>query len=116
MPRFVVDESVHGAVTRAILRLRPHADLVRVQDVGLAGADDPTILQWAAEAGRVLLTSDVSTLVGYAYEQVQSGHAMPGVLVVGQGVSLGPVIEDILLIADASTERDWEARIVYLPL
>ena len=30
--------------------------IVRVQDVGLSGADDLTILQWAAEQGRILLT------------------------------------------------------------
>ncbi len=82
----------------------------------MAGAEDPTILQWAAAEGRVVLTSDVSTLVGYAYERVQSGHAMPGVFVIGQGMSLGPIIEDILLLADARLEGEWEAQVRYLPL
>jgi len=31
-------------------------DVLRVQDAGLTGADDPTILAWAAEQGRVLVT------------------------------------------------------------
>ena len=33
-------------------------DLVRVQDVGLEQADDTSILAWAAENNRILLTHD----------------------------------------------------------
>lgn len=116
MPRWLVDESVHGAITRAVLRRQPTLDIVRVQDAGLAGADDPTILDWAADTGRVVLTSDVSTLVGYAYGRVQSGRAMPGVFVIAQGTSLQRAIEDVLLLADASLEGEWEGQVRYLPL
>ena len=35
---------------------RPELDLIRVQDIGLSNADDPTVLAWAATDGRVLLT------------------------------------------------------------
>lgn len=116
MLRYLVDESVNGDIVRAVLRRQPNLDLVRVQDAGLAGSDDPTILQWASAESRVVLTSDVSTLVGYAYERVESGQAMPGVFVIGQGMSLGPIIEDILLLAESSLEREWEAQVRYLPL
>lgn len=116
MLRFLVDESVHGDIVRAVLRRQPYLDLMRVQDAGLAGAEDPAILQWAAAEGRVVLTSDVSTLVGYAYQRVQSGGAMPGVFVIGQGASLGPIIEDIVLLAEASHEGEWETQIRYLPM
>jgi len=116
MLRYLVDESVHGDIVRAVLRRQPNLDVVRAQDVGLAGADDPTILQRAAAEGRVVLTSDVSTLVGYAYERVKSGDSMPGVFVIGQGVSLGPIIEDLILLAEVSREGEWDAQVRYLPL
>jgi len=116
MLRYLVDESVNGDIVRAVLRRQPNLDLVRVQDAGLSGSDDPTILQWASAESRVVLTSDVSTLVGYAYERVESGQAMPGVFVIGQGMRLGPIIEDILLLAEFSLEREWEAQVRYLPL
>ena len=44
-------------------------DIVRVQDVGLAGSPDPAILAWAASEGRVLLTHDRETVPGFAYDQ-----------------------------------------------
>jgi len=110
-----VDESVHGDITRGLLRRRPDLDLLRAHDAGLAGADDPTLLESAAAAGRVVLTSDVSTLVGYAYDRVRAGHQMPGVFVVRQGTDVGRAIEDLLLAAEAGLEGEWEGQVRYLP-
>lgn len=46
---------------------------MRVQDAGLSGSDDPTVLEWAAQEGRVLLTHDVATITHHAYERVRAG-------------------------------------------
>lgn len=71
--KLLADENFRGAIIRGLLRRRPEIDLVRVADVGLGEADDPTILQWAAASGRLLLTHDAATLIGYAYERVTAG-------------------------------------------
>jgi predicted nuclease of predicted toxin-antitoxin system len=84
-------------------------DLVRVQDIGLASVDDPTILEWAAREGRILLTHDVATMIRYAYERVRAGLPMPGVIEVSLAISTGRAIEDLLLIAECSREGEWEA-------
>jgi hypothetical protein len=55
-------------------------DIVRVQEVGLRGAEDPVILDWAANEGRVVLTHDAATMAYYAYERVRAGVLMPGVI------------------------------------
>jgi len=116
MLRYLADESVHGSIVRAPLRQQPTLALVRVQDAGLAATQDPVILERAAIEDRVVLTSDVSTLIGYAYERVESGQRMPGVFVINQRASVGPIIEDILLLAEASREGEWEGQVQYLPL
>jgi hypothetical protein len=116
MLRFVADENFNNAILRGILRRNPNLDIVRVQDIGLSGADDTTVLDWSAREDRVLLTHDVATITRYAYERVQAGKPMPGVFEVGRGVSVGTAIEDILLIAEFSTEGEWEGQIRYLPL
>jgi hypothetical protein len=41
----IADENFNNAIVRGLLRLKPNLDIVRVQDVGLSGADDPTILE-----------------------------------------------------------------------
>ena len=51
--KFLTDENFEGAFFRGLLRHRPGIDLVRVQDVGLAEADDLTILEWASQEGEL---------------------------------------------------------------
>jgi len=77
-----------------ILRRNPGLDIVRIQDVGLSGADDPTILEWAAREARVLLTHDVSSITHFAYERVRAGKKMPGVFEVSRNVPIRVSIED----------------------
>jgi hypothetical protein len=116
MLRLAADENFNNDIVRGLWRRRPDLDTARVQDVGLSGADDPTILEWAAQENRVLLTHDVTTMTGYAYERVNAGKRMPGVFEVNRSAPIGEVIEDILLLAEFSLEGEWEGQVRYLPL
>ncbi len=116
MLRLAADENFNNGIVRGVQRRNPDVDIVRVQDAGLSGADDPTILEWAAQTGRVLLTRDVSTITRYAYESVRDGRPMPGVFEVSRSVPIGLAIEDILLLAECSFDDEWEGQIQYLPL
>lgn len=84
--------------------------------MGLSGAGDEAVLEWAAREGRILLTHDVSTLTRYAYDRVKASLPMPGVLEVSRAVPVSTAIEDILLLAELSLPREWEGQIRYLPL
>ena len=81
MLRLLADENFNGDVVRGLLLRQPDLDLVRVQDVGLAGADDTEFLAWAAENNRIVLTHDRATMSDYAYERVAAGEGMAGVFV-----------------------------------
>lgn len=116
MLRLAADENLNNDIVRGLLRRQPDLDIIRVQDIGLSGADDPTVLEWAAQERRVLLTHDVSTITRYAYERVRAGQSMPGVFEVNRAVSIGRAIEDILLIAECSLGDEWEGQVRYLPL
>ena len=116
MLRFAADENFNNNIIRGLLRRQPELDIIRVQDVGLRGADDPTVLEWAAQEGRVLLTHGVATITQYAYERLEAGLSMPGVFEVSLEVPIGRAIEDILLVAECSHEDEWEGQVRYLPL
>jgi hypothetical protein len=107
--RLAADENFNSDIVRGLLRRKPDIELVRIQDVGLSGADDTLVLQWAANEGRVLLTHDVATMTGYAIDRVRRSLPLPG-------VSVGRAIDDLLLIAECSLEGEWEGQIHYLPL
>jgi hypothetical protein len=116
MLKLLADENLNNDIVRALLRRSQSLDIVRVQDVGLSGADDPTVLAWAAEHSRILLTHDVATLTRYAYERIERGQGMPGVFEISRAVPIGQAIEDVLLLAVCSLENEWEGQIRYLPL
>lgn len=112
MLQFLADENFNNQIVRGVLRRNLTLDIVRVQDVGLAGKDDPTVLEWAAQRGRVVLTHDVTTMTDFAYERVQAGLSMPGLFEVSRRVPVGLVIEELLLLAACSLE----GQVRFLPL
>lgn len=116
MIRLAVDENFDNDIVRGILRRKPDIDIVRIQDAGLRGKDDPSILEWAAQEGRVLFTNDVHTMTDFAYERVRNGLPMPGVFEVSRDVPIGQVIEDMILVAEGSIAGEWEGQVLYLPL
>lgn len=116
MLKFLADENFDNTILRGLRRRKSDIDCVRVQDVQLSGADDPTVLAWAAQEERVLLTHDVATITRYAYERIAQGQPMPGVIEVRTDASVGQVIEDILIILECLTTGELDGQILYLPL
>jgi hypothetical protein len=112
----VADENFNNDIVRGVRRRTPTIDIVRVQDVGLLSADDPSILEWAAANGRVLLTHDVATMTRYAYERVRDGKPMPGIFEIGRHLPIGIAVEEIVLLAVCSHDGEWEGQVRYLPL
>jgi Domain of unknown function (DUF5615) len=88
-----------------------------VQDIeALAGADDPSILEWAAQENRILLTHDAATVTRFAYERVRAGLRVPGVFEVSRSMPVGEAIDHLLLAAECSLEGEWEGQVRYFPL
>jgi hypothetical protein len=116
MTRFLADEDFNNDILRGLLRRHADLDVVRVQDVGLVGAEDDAVLVAAAVEGRVLLTHDVSTLIGKAFERVRGGLAMPGVIAVSQSMPVGAAIEELVLVIECSSTEEWANQVRYLPL
>jgi predicted nuclease of predicted toxin-antitoxin system len=115
MLRLLADENFDNTVVRGLFRRNPKIDIIRVQDVGLSGKDDPTILEWAAQERRILLTHDVATITRYAYDRVRQGQTMPGIVEISTDAPVGRVIEDILVLVECSQEGELEGQVQYLP-
>lgn len=116
MLRLAADENFNADIVRGLIRRNPKLDIVRVQDVGLSGADDPSVLHWAADQGRVIITHDISTLAKHAFARVAAGQPMPGVFEVRSVAPVGQTIEDLILLAECSFDGEWEGQVRYLPL
>jgi hypothetical protein len=114
--RLLADEHIARRLVVGLRRVVNEADIVRIQDVGLRTVDDPTILQWAADEGRVLVTQDIRTMPEFAHERLAKGLSMPGIFVLPTTMSVGTAIDELALIVEASDPDEWVNRVVYLPL
>lgn len=116
MLKLAADENFDNRIIRGLLQRQPSLDVIRIQDTHLCGAEDQDVLEWAAREGRVLLTHDVKTMVKYAYERVRLDRPMSGVLEVRLSLPINEVIQDILLLAEATTLEEWQNQVRYLPV
>ena len=115
MLRLAADENLDIRIVQALKGQAPELTIVRVQDAGLAGAEDPQVLEWAAREGRVVLTHDVNTMTRFAFDRVRAGKPMPGVFQIATWLPIGQVIQDLMILAFASEPGEWEGQVLYLP-
>jgi hypothetical protein len=116
MLRLLADENFNGDIVRGLSLRQPDIDLVRVQAVGLAGAMDSAILSWCVANNRILLTHDRATMPAHAFRRLDSGEKMAGVFVIHDRLPVGRAIDEILLVIACSNQREWNGRVVHLPL
>lgn len=114
--RFVADEDFNNRIIRGLLRRKSELDIVRIQDTSLSGADDQSILEWASQEGRILMTHDISTMTRHAFKRTERGKSFAGVIEIPQSLAIGAAIKDILIIAECCSAEEFENQILYLPL
>ena len=115
MLRYLVDEDLNGAIVRELRRRLRDIDLVRIQEVDRSGESDPTNLEFAAEAGRILVTHD-KRLIPYVLARIEAGDPMPGVFIVHQVAPLGEVLDDLVDLTLYSLDDEWNNQVLFLPL
>ncbi|MGO9469854.1 MAG: DUF5615 family PIN-like protein [Isosphaeraceae bacterium] len=116
MLRLISDHNFSGRILRGIVRRIPNLDLVRAFDAGLATAPDPVLLEWAAVEDRILLTHDVNTIPGFAYDRVRAALGMPGVFLVDAHMAIGKAIDELVVVIACSSQGDWKDAVTYFPL
>ena len=114
--RFVADENFDGRIIRSLQRDYPDTDIVRVQDTGFYKAPDPSVLDWAANEDRIVLTHDIKTMVDFAYERIRLGLPMVGMIAVRRSLPIKRAMADLRTIVGASEMSEWKNRVIFLPL
>jgi hypothetical protein len=114
--RFLADENLDNDILRGVQAKVADFDLIRVQDTEIYRADDPTVLAWAANENRILLTHDAKTMPDPAYKRVAAGLPMPGVFIIDDLAPIGDIIDELLTIIGASDAAEWANIVRYLPM
>lgn len=113
--RFQADVDLNQIIVKAIIRQQPSLDFQTAQAANLNSLTDLQVLAVAASTGRVLVTHDSKTMPIYFAEFIVNEHSS-GVVVVPQKLSIGAIVDDLILIWSASEAEEWIDRIQILPL
>ena len=109
-----MDVHVPRAVTTA-LRMRA-IDVLTAQEDGAAELDDGHLLERATELGRILVSQDVD-LLREGTRRLREDREFSGIVYAHQlRVTIGRMVEDLELIARATSREEWRGRIEYLPI
>jgi len=111
---FYMDVHVRRAVTAA-LRMRS-IDVLTAQEDGAAELDDDPLLQRATDLGRVLVSQD-DDLLREGVRRLRHGEDFSGIVYAHQlRITIGQMVEDLELLAGATSQDEWRGRIEYLPI
>jgi hypothetical protein len=109
-----MDVHVRRAVTTA-LRLRS-INVLTAQEDGAAELDDDRLLQRATDLGRVLVSQD-EDLLREGAQRLKEHRDFSGIVYAHQlRITIGRMVEDLELIATATSKEEWSGKIEYLPI
>lgn len=116
--RFLLDEHVPHAIQGQLLRLSPDIDILIVGQVGAPakGTPDADLLRWIEHTGYVLVTNNRRTMPVHLQAHFAAGRHTSGILLLRRGVSLGRVIENLLLLWETAEAEEFEDQIIFIPL
>ena len=114
--RFLADENFDNRILDGLHRLSPDFDVLRVQDTEIYQASDTTVLEWAASRNCIILTHDVQTMIGYAYDRIKANLPMPGLIEVADDLPIGEAIDELATMIGASTPAEFDQQVKYIPI
>ena len=116
MLRLLIDQDLDQDILRGLLRRLPQLDAVTAFEIGMSEASDPELLTWAAQAGRIIVTHDRTTMPIHAADLMSREENIAGLFVVLRRLPLHQVIDDLELMITCSENDEWVNVIRYLPL
>lgn len=116
--KYLFDENVDPEYVRQLRR--QNLELV-VRMVGepatpARGTLDPEILDWCEIKGFILVTNNRRSMPVHLADHFAQGRHVPGIFILNANLSIGRNLNELIMIAGASFENEYEDRIEYLPL
>ncbi len=113
-----MDENVDPVYQIQLLRQDTNLVVWAVGDTGtpLKGTLDPEILIWCEEHDFILVTNNRTSMPVHLIEHLAQGRHVPGIFILNPKMSIGETIEELILIAEASRDDEYQDCITHLPL
>ncbi len=112
---FQADADLNHVIVLAAMRREPGIDIRSAVDAELSGLSDLEVLALSARERRILITHDKKTMPTHFGTFIQHTQS-PGLFIVPQALAISRVVDDLLLVWEATSPEEWTNRIFYLPI
>jgi predicted nuclease of predicted toxin-antitoxin system len=116
--KYLIDENLPPLYQEQIFRRTRDLTVWMVGDPGIPprGTQDPEILLWCELNNFVLVTNNRRSMPVHLAEHLTQGHHIPGIFVLRPKAEVGVVIEELIFIAIAAEENEFQDQIIHIPL
>jgi len=116
--RYLLDENVNPILRFALLLNEPN---LIVWQVGMLstpalGTLDPEILIWCEENDFILVTNNRKSMPVHLADHLATNRRATGILILNAELSIGETVNELLLIASASSAEEYYDQIIFLPI
>jgi hypothetical protein len=113
-----MDENMNPIYETQLRRREPELVVWAVGDEGAPpkGTLDPEIIIWCEERGFILVTNNRTSMPVHLADHLQRGRHVPGIFILNPNMSAGETIDELILIASASDDDEYQDSIRYLPI
>jgi Domain of unknown function (DUF5615) len=110
-PRFLLDEHLSPVIKESAM------DIICIGDIGVPpkGTLDPAILLWIEQSGHILVTNNRSSMPNHVADHLMAGSDYPGILLIGNQVTIGELVNELLLIWGASEAEEYYNTTKHIP-
>ncbi|NEO47017.1 MAG: hypothetical protein F6K55_23995 [Moorea sp. SIO4A3] len=115
--KYLLDENVNPTYKIQLTRNSPDLVMwiVGEPNTPARGTLDPQILKWCDEYGFVLVTNNHKSMPTHLADYITEGNHIPGIFILNTKLSMGENIDELVFLAEASFENEYQDQIIYLP-
>ena len=116
--KYLLDENVDKVYQRQFLRQNTSLIMWVVGDPGTPsrGTLDPEILSWCEKHKFLLVTNNRTSMPVHLTDNITQGRHVPDIFILNDKLTIGQTINELILIAEASFDDEYQDQIIHLPL
>ena len=118
MIQYLLDEHVPSVYRAALLLREPALSVAQVGEgnAPAKGTLDPDILVWCEAYRYLLVTNNRRSMPVHLRDHLAAGRHVPGIFVINPDRGVLFNVEELILIAGASPEDEYQDLLLYLPI
>ncbi|NJK67513.1 MAG: DUF5615 family PIN-like protein [Microcoleus sp. SU_5_3] len=115
--KYLLDENLDPIYKRQLIENNPNLVVWKIGEPNVPALStlDPEILCWCEEHNFVLVTNNRKSMPVHLTEHIERGGHVPGIFILAPKLSIGENINQLIFIAEASFDNEYQDQIVYLP-